>query len=62
MNEAIKSGIKIERRQIEHIDDCFEGSTSVSAVFNCTGLGSYSLGGVEDHDLYPTKVSRKSHF
>jgi hypothetical protein len=41
---------------MKHIDEPFTEDPSVSAVFNCTGLGSYSLGGVEDHKLYPTKV------
>jgi hypothetical protein len=25
------------------------------AIFNCTGIGARHLGGVEDHNVYPTK-------
>jgi len=35
----------------------FERFSSATSVFNCTGLGSYNLKGVEDKLLYPTKVS-----
>jgi hypothetical protein len=27
-----------------------------TAVFNCTGLGARSLGGVKDEKVFPTKV------
>ena len=55
-NEALKQGIKLVRREYAHIDDVFRDFKGVTALFNCTGLGSYRLGGVEDHNLYPTKV------
>lgn len=48
------ANVKLERRRIQHIDEAWL-STSVSAVFNCTGLGSFSLGGVEDKTMYPTR-------
>ncbi|KAF2813020.1 FAD dependent oxidoreductase [Mytilinidion resinicola] len=54
-NEALKKGIKFVRRSYPHIDDVSRDFPQAAAVFNCTGLGSYSLGGVEDHDLYPTR-------
>jgi glycine/D-amino acid oxidase-like deaminating enzyme len=45
------------RRSITHINDAFDitPDTKVTAIFNCTGLSSYHLGGVEDKALYPTR-------
>ncbi|KAK2000684.1 FAD dependent oxidoreductase [Colletotrichum falcatum] len=42
------------RRRIGHIKDA-RISPDVTAVFNCTGLGSYFLGGVQDKSMYPTR-------
>ncbi|CAH0056945.1 unnamed protein product [Clonostachys solani] len=39
---------------VDSVDDAFI-SSSTTAVFNCTGLSSYSLGGVNDKSLYPTR-------
>lgn len=47
-------GVKLVRQRIDHIDNV-RVSHGASAVFNCTGLGSYSLGGVEDKSMYPTR-------
>lgn len=46
--------IRLQRKQIRHIG---EGriAKDVSAIFNCTGLGSHSLGGVDDKTMYPTR-------
>jgi hypothetical protein len=55
--EALKAGIEIRRALYEDIRDVFKAYPEAKAVFNCTGLGSYSLKGVEDHELYPTRVS-----
>ncbi|KAH8895259.1 FAD dependent oxidoreductase [Thozetella sp. PMI_491] len=46
--------VQLIRRKISHINEA-RLSGDVSAVFNCTGLGSYSLGGVDDKDMYPTR-------
>lgn len=48
------SGINLHRQRINHIDQA-RLSKDVAAVFNCTGLGSYYLGGVEDKSMYPTR-------
>lgn len=39
---------------MKHIRDA-KLTANVTAVFNCTGLGSYNLGGVEDKQMYPTR-------
>ncbi|OLN85393.1 D-amino-acid oxidase 1 [Colletotrichum chlorophyti] len=49
-----QGGIALIRRRVGHIKEA-RISPDVSAVFNCTGLGSYSLGGVEDRAMYPTR-------
>lgn len=52
----LKRGIEIFRTSVDDIREVFERSPGAKAVFNCTGLGSYSLKGVEDKLLYPTRV------
>ena len=54
--EALKKGIEICRTTIGDIRDVPARFPGVKAVFNCTGLGSYHLKGVEDKLLYPTRV------
>ncbi|KAI8181107.1 hypothetical protein K4K54_002498 [Colletotrichum sp. SAR 10_86] len=49
-----QGGVSLLRRQITHIKEA-RISADVVAVFNCTGLGSYHLGGVEDKAMYPTR-------
>ncbi|KAF8858365.1 FAD dependent oxidoreductase [Acephala macrosclerotiorum] len=53
-NEALKRGIEFQRKSVTDIRELTD-DPSVRAVFNCTGLGSYSLKGVEDKLLYPTR-------
>ena len=38
------------------IQELFDAYPQAKAFFNCTGLGSYHLKGVEDKLLYPTRV------
>lgn len=45
----------MQRTTVTDIRELTDDS-DVKAVFNCTGLGSYSLKGVEDKSLYPTRV------
>ncbi|KAH8651222.1 FAD dependent oxidoreductase [Xylariales sp. PMI_506] len=54
LKACLDNGISVLRSTLNHIDDCklFPG---VTAVFNCTGLGAYFLGGVEDKTMYPTR-------
>lgn len=40
----------------DSIDEMFTAFPSANAYFNCTGLGAYSLKGVEDKSVYPTRV------
>ncbi|KUJ12415.1 putative D-amino acid oxidase [Mollisia scopiformis] len=53
-NEALKKGVEMLRTTVTDIRELTNDS-DVKAVFNCTGLGSYSLKGVEDKLLYPTR-------
>ncbi|PLB44206.1 putative D-amino acid oxidase [Aspergillus steynii IBT 23096] len=52
--ECLKAGIEMRRAWFDDITDLF-GDIPADAYFNCTGLGSYSLKGVEDKSLYPTR-------
>jgi len=53
----LKQGIDIYRRTYDDIPLLIADYPNAKAIFNCTGLGSYSLKGVEDKFLYPTRVS-----
>ncbi|SGZ56693.1 CIC11C00000003619 [Sungouiella intermedia] len=46
-------GVQFERRKLSHISQGF--SSGVKFVFNCTGIGARSIGGVEDTKVYPTR-------
>lgn len=48
-----ENGVIFTRRKLTHISQAFLPDTKV--VFNCTGLGARSLGGVEDTKMYPTR-------
>ncbi|KAF9874532.1 d-amino acid [Colletotrichum karsti] len=54
LEQCRQGKVTLLRRRIKHIK---EGriSPDVKAIFNCTGLGSYHLGGVEDKAMYPTR-------
>jgi D-amino-acid oxidase len=55
--EVLRRGIEIRRNHISDIQDVFKMFPSAKAIFNCTGLGSYHLKGIEDKSLYPQRVS-----
>lgn len=50
-----KAGIEMRRAAYSGIDELFK-ENSADVYFNCSGLGSYSLKGVVDKQLYPTRV------
>lgn len=54
--EAQSRGIEIRRKIFTDIREVFALYPEAAAVFNCTGLGSITLGGVEDKMLYPARV------
>lgn len=54
--EVKRQGIEIRRGMFDSIDELFTAFPSANAYFNCTGLGAYSLKGVEDKRVYPTRV------
>ncbi|CAI6270362.1 unnamed protein product [Periconia digitata] len=53
--EATRLDIEIHRRIFGSIDDAFKRYPQATAVFNCTGLGAMTLGGVEDNTMYPAR-------
>jgi hypothetical protein len=55
--QVLKQGIQIYRRTYDDIRELIKDYPNAKAIFNCTGLGSYHLKGVEDKLLYPTRVS-----
>lgn len=54
--QVLKAEIDLRRAQYDDINELFDRFPTAKTFFNCTGLGSYSLKGVEDHNVYPTKV------
>lgn len=54
-NECLRKGIQIHRKSIPSITSITTTYPHAKAIFNCTGLGSYSLGDVEDKTMYPTR-------
>ncbi|CAI6099281.1 unnamed protein product [Clonostachys chloroleuca] len=48
--EAVRLGIEVRRAIIDDLSEIPGRFTTASAIFNCTGLGSLTLKGVEDHD------------
>ncbi|TDZ32550.1 D-amino-acid oxidase [Colletotrichum spinosum] len=54
LDQCRQAKVELLRRRIGHIREA-RISPDVAAVFNCTGLGSYFLGGVEDKAMYPTR-------
>ncbi|KAJ5088419.1 hypothetical protein N7456_012035 [Penicillium angulare] len=53
--ESLKKDIGIRRVIVDDLGDVKTMFPEVYAIFNCTGLGSYTLGGVKDSNLYPSK-------
>lgn len=54
-------GGEIVRATVQHLSQVLDGAFSSrpgqppSAVFVCLGLGAYSLGGLEDKNMYPIR-------
>lgn len=46
-------GVKYVRKELTHISQAYKSDTKV--VFNCTGIGAFSLSGVKDSNVYPTR-------
>jgi D-amino-acid oxidase len=46
-------GVKFQRKKLTHISQAYGSKTNV--VFNCSGIGARTLGGVEDKSVYPTR-------
>ncbi|KAL5348625.1 hypothetical protein ACLOAV_006042 [Pseudogymnoascus australis] len=54
LTEVIKAGVEVCRKMIGDIKEVFEEFPDAEGFVNCTGIGSYSIKGVEDKELYPT--------
>jgi len=50
----LKRGIEVKRTTVNDIRELTDDADT-KAVFNCTGIGAYSLKGVEDKLIYPTR-------
>ncbi|KAI5968007.1 IFG3 [Candida margitis] len=48
-----QQGVQVVRKHLGHIVQAYGPDTKL--VFNCTGLGARSLGGVEDKNMYPAR-------
>ena len=48
-----KTGVSFRRQKLTHISQAYLPHTI--AVFNCTGIGAFSLSGVKDSKIYPTR-------
>jgi glycine/D-amino acid oxidase-like deaminating enzyme len=48
-----ENGVQFEKQKLNHIEEAFSDDTT--CVFNCSGLGSATLGGVNDRLMYPTR-------
>ena len=46
-------GVKFIQTELTHISQAYKPDTKV--VFNCTGIGAFSLSGVKDDKVYPTR-------
>ena len=57
--EALKQGIHIHRAEYKHIEGVMKRFPEASTYFNCTGLGAFTLGGVEDQAVFAARVSHK---
>ncbi|KAI3632656.1 hypothetical protein MIR68_009298 [Amoeboaphelidium protococcarum] len=53
--QFISQGGIILIRHVDNILDVCADFAGVSAIFNCTGLGAATLGGVMDADVYPAR-------
>lgn len=47
-------GVKFLRKTLTHISQAYL-TVKTKCVFNCSGIGARSLGGVEDTNVYPTR-------
>jgi FAD dependent oxidoreductase len=61
LKRFLAKGGEIVRATVQHLSQVLDGAFSSrpgqppSAVFVCLGLGAYSLGGLEDKNMYPIR-------
>lgn len=55
--EAGRLGIQICRKVFHDIDEAMAFDPQATAIFNCTGLGAMTLGGVQDMKMFAARVS-----
>ncbi|KAL6399810.1 hypothetical protein AUP68_17218 [Ilyonectria robusta] len=54
-SEAMRLGIEVHRRVFGHIKDAFRLYPQATTIFNCTGIGALTLGGVEDDKIFSAR-------
>ncbi len=57
-SQALKRGATIKRAVVRHVADAanlHHSGKRADVVVNCSGLGSLSLGGVQDDTMYPIR-------
>lgn len=54
--EAERLGVKIYRKVFHSIQEAMASDPQANAIFNCTGLGAMTLGGVADMKMFPARV------
>ncbi|KAI5306076.1 hypothetical protein KEM56_002302 [Ascosphaera pollenicola] len=51
----IRAEVSFVRKHYDHVDTLFADFPNATALFNCTGLGAKTLGGVNDAAVFPAK-------
>lgn len=54
--ETERLGVKIYRKVFHSIQEAMAFDPQATAIFNCTGLGAMTLGGVTDMKMFPARV------
>lgn len=58
LGQCVKQGVVIKRATLKHIEEAAALSHTVNTanvIVNCTGLGSLSLGGINDTNMMPAR-------
>ncbi|CAG8595846.1 3351_t:CDS:2 [Cetraspora pellucida] len=55
LNQFTSAGGKTQRIYINHINELMENN-NVDVIVNCTGIGAKTLGGVDDLNVFPSRV------
>ncbi|KAJ1938993.1 D-amino acid oxidase [Linderina macrospora] len=53
--QFVAEGGQVKKARLEHILDATRYADNCKVVVNCTAMGSRTLGGVNDNEMYPTR-------